>query len=83
LLRNTKQTMRKAKDIKSKVPKQKSVTANMVAEVVGCTPTFVRDVWAGDHGKRATEKQENIEVATIMLQDGQSKLIAEVKRILG
>jgi hypothetical protein len=75
--------MRKAKDIKPKVPKQKTVTANLVAEVVGCTPTFVRDVWAGDYGKRATAKQENIEVATIMLQDGQNKLIQEVKRILG
>jgi membrane carboxypeptidase/penicillin-binding protein PbpC len=53
-----------------------------VADVVGCTPTFVRDVWAGDYNKRATETQENIEVATALLQDGANKLIEEVKRII-
>jgi hypothetical protein len=73
---------RKDRIKKLKSNKSKMVTANVVADVVGCTPTFVRDVWAGDYGKRATETQENIEVATILLNEGANKLIQEVKKVL-
>jgi hypothetical protein len=74
--------MRKDRVKKIKSNKSKIITASVVADVVGCTPTFVRDVWAGDYNKRATETQENIEVATALLQDGANKLIEEVKRII-
>jgi hypothetical protein len=74
--------MHKDRSKKLKSNKSKMVTANVVAEVVGCTPRFVHNVWAGDYNKRATETQENIEVATLFLEDGTNKLIQEVKKIL-
>jgi hypothetical protein len=74
--------MRKAKDIKLKSNKSTKVSADMVAEAVGCTPNFVRKVWQGKRGKRATETQENIEVATMYLEHGNNQLLQEVKKIL-
>ena len=62
---------------KSKGPK-KRVYSSLVAEVVNCSPSTVRQVLAGSRS-RDTELGKTIVAANILLEQGMEKLILEVK----
>jgi hypothetical protein len=67
---------------KTKNPKtEKLVSSEMVAGVVGCSSSMVRQVRSGDRSQD-TDLGQTIMVADILLEEGTNKLIQEVKRII-
>lgn len=57
------------------------VSHGMIAEAVGCSPNTVKAVRNGQRNKD-TDLGQRIEVAELLLVEGQNKLIQEVKRVV-
>lgn len=74
----SKTTTSKTKSIK----KNKYVTSTMVAEVACCSPEMVVKVWSGERSN-ATGTGENIEVATMYLNECIYQGMEKAKQIIG
>lgn len=70
---------------KNKVKKpnrpKKRVSPSLIAEVVGCSGSLVRQVISGDRSNE-TSMGQRIEIADMLLEEGLNKLVTEVKRVV-
>lgn len=75
--------MNKGSTIKEKsIKRHKHLMPALVAEVVGCRPEYVNQVWRGSR-RSEKKKGEAIEVATILLNECIETGIVNAKKIIG
>lgn len=75
--------MSKSSEIKTnRIERSKYITPTMIADVVGCHPNYVNQVWRGDR-RSEQKKGEAIEVATLLLNECVFEGMKKAKEIIG
>ena len=57
------------------------VSGHLIAKIVGCDPSLVSKVWKGERSNE-TKLGENIEVATLILEDGIKSAIVKTQKLI-
>lgn len=65
----------------SKVNAEKVVTTDLIAEVVGCSKETVKKVRSGKRNAD-TDLGQSIQISEMLLKEGFTKLVDEVKRVI-